>query len=116
MICPTGKSPICLSSPSCKNILIFRNRDSVYIPAVPPQMRGVSRSSRTLVRDAMDAMCHETSDAVADGEIVWSWRPDAGVKFAQETARMTVAKEPIAGESTKEPVKPLRGECRVFSV
>jgi hypothetical protein len=25
---------------------------------------------------------------------------------------MTVAKEPITGESTKETVKPLRGECR----
>jgi hypothetical protein len=30
----------------------------------------------------------------ADGEVVWSCRLDAGVKFAQETARATVAKEP----------------------
>ena len=33
-------------------------------------------------RDAMDAACHETNDVIADGEIVWSWRPDAGAKFA----------------------------------
>jgi hypothetical protein len=34
---------------------------------------------------------------VADGEVVWSWRPDAGAKFfcANKFAReMTVAKEP----------------------
>jgi hypothetical protein len=30
----------------------------------------------------MDAACHETNDVIADGEIVWSWRPDAGAKFA----------------------------------
>jgi hypothetical protein len=30
----------------------------------------------------MDASARVTNDAVADGEIVWSWRPWAGVKFA----------------------------------
>jgi hypothetical protein len=30
----------------------------------------------------MDAIRHETSDRVADGEIAWSWRPDAGAKVA----------------------------------
>ena len=79
----------------------------IYRFAIPPNhtydfrrpvpLRGVSRSSRTLVRDAMDAMCHETSDAVADGEIVWSWRPDAGAKFLRRAMRasgMTVANKP----------------------
>jgi len=27
---------------------------------------------------------HSTSDANADGEIVWSWRPDAGVKSCRD--------------------------------
>ena len=45
--------------------------------------RGASRSSRYARRDAMDAMRHETNDVIADGEIVWFWRPDAGAKFAQ---------------------------------
>jgi hypothetical protein len=38
-----------------------------------------------------------TSDALADGEVVWSWRRDAGAKFAMKLrfARMTVAKEPV---------------------
>jgi hypothetical protein len=30
----------------------------------------------------------------ADGEVVWSWRPDAGVKFAGHDPQATVAKEP----------------------
>jgi len=28
----------------------------------------------------MDAVSHETNEHIADGEIVWSWRPWAGVK------------------------------------
>ena len=28
------------------------------------------------------ALLRKTNDADADGEIVWSWRPDAGAKFA----------------------------------
>ena len=34
--------------------------------------RGASRSSRTLVRAAMDAMVRETKRADADGEVVWA--------------------------------------------
>jgi hypothetical protein len=34
--------------------------------------RGVSRSSRTLVRDAVDADALLTNSADADGEVVWS--------------------------------------------
>ena len=29
----------------------------------------------------MDATARETSATEAYGEVVWSWRPDAGVKF-----------------------------------
>jgi hypothetical protein len=38
----------------------------------------------------------QTTDAHADGQAVWSWRPDAGAKFAKfkRTLRMTGAKEP----------------------
>jgi hypothetical protein len=34
-----------------------------------------------LVRDAVDAAALLTNSAKADGEIVWFWRPDAGVKL-----------------------------------
>src|SRR5215469_18098702 len=33
--------------------------------------RGVSRSSRHVRRDAVDAMAHKTNAAIADGEVVW---------------------------------------------
>jgi len=29
----------------------------------------------------MDAVRQQTSDVIADGEVVWSWRPDAGAKL-----------------------------------
>jgi hypothetical protein len=37
----------------------------------------------------------------AYGEVVWSWRRDAGVKLAGSIPPATVAKEPLTGESTK---------------
>ena len=46
----------------------------------------------------MDVEVPLTSGAEADGEIVWSWRPDAGVKSADDDPQATVAKEPITGE------------------
>ena len=30
----------------------------------------------------MDAISQRTNVGIADGEVVWSWRPDAGVKVA----------------------------------
>ena len=56
--------------------------------------RGVTADRHeTWVRDAMDAGGVErarsarTNDADADGEGVWSWRPDAGAKFATTLTR-----------------------------
>ena len=40
------------------------------------------RSSRYVRRGAVDAMARETSVAGADGEVVWSWPPDAEAKVA----------------------------------
>src|SRR6516165_10880583 len=44
-------------------------------------------------RDAMDAAARATSAAEADGEVVWSWRPWAGVKFANDDLQTTVTKK-----------------------
>ena len=52
----------------------------------------------------------------ADGEDVWSWHPDAGVKFAMRSAGDGGQKARSTGESTEYPLKPLRGECRVIPV
>jgi len=44
----------------------------------------------------MDAARHQTNDVIADGEVVWSWRPDAGAKLAMmlRVTPMTVARKP----------------------
>ena len=77
VIRPTGKSAtpraIRLSSPAAKNISVFPKPKSDVNPRRPVlTQRGVSRSSRTLRRDAVDAAALLTNSANADGEVVWS--------------------------------------------
>jgi len=65
--------------------------------------------------DAMDAAIHQTNEIAADGEVVWFWRPLAGVKLATMLciAPMTVTKRSwTPGRARRKPLKPLRGECR----
>ena len=65
----------------------------------------------------MDAMHRTTNDVVADGEVVWSWRPDAGVKFARRHERlrmMGARKAGSPGRARRTPLKPLRREGRMF--
>ena len=66
-------------------------------------------------RDAVDADAPITNGAEADGEVVWSWRPDAGVKSMEATPPTTVANKPGHRGEHEISRKPLRGECRVFS-
>jgi hypothetical protein len=70
---------IWLSSPGAKNIA----SENQCRPA--STKRGV-RVVTNVGWDAMDAEVPLTSGAEADGEIVWSWRPDAGVKSAIRSA------------------------------
>jgi hypothetical protein len=66
------------SSPFCKNILIFRNRKSVYIHCHPVPTRGALRGRHgRWMRDAMDVaatrvILARTNGADADGKVVWS--------------------------------------------
>ena len=53
-----------------------------------------------------------TKTLTAYGEVVWSWRRDPGVKLAGVSRRRRWQNRPLTGESTKETVKPLRGESR----
>src|SRR5216683_2945020 len=58
--------------------------------------RGGSRSSRTLGmgcdgRTSPSAMIARTNGGCADGEVVWSWRSDAGAKLVETIPLMTVA-------------------------
>jgi hypothetical protein len=56
-------------------------------------------------RDAVDAEALLTNSAQADGEVVWFWRPDAGVKFARmlRITRMMVARKPVTRKSAYKP-------------
>src|SRR6266516_368592 len=56
-----------------------------------------------------------TNGADADGEVVWFWRPDAGVKSARRSADDGVKQAWSPGRARRKPLKPLRGECRVIS-
>jgi hypothetical protein len=55
----------------------------------------------------MDAIRHETNDVVADGEVVWFWRSDAGAKVAglNESDDRRWQPSMVTGKSTKETVK-----------
>jgi hypothetical protein len=60
-----------LSIPLGKNIPLHTERKSATYARRPVPLRGV-RTSRTLVRDAMDADVSMTNGTEADGEVVWS--------------------------------------------
>ena len=47
----------------------------------------------------MDADVPLTNGADADGEVVWFWRPDAGVKFCGKSRQAMVARKPVTRES-----------------
>ena len=50
----------------------------------------------------------------ADGEVVWSWRPDAGVKLAGGIPQVTVARKPVhrgEREVSRKTIARGRPEC-----
>ena len=69
---PTGKFPL---NPSGKSVIWLR---------VSHPMRGAGRDrhERAVGCGGRESL-RETNASFADGEAVWSWRPDAGVKFAK---------------------------------
>jgi len=60
------------------------------IPSTRGTLRGRHDSS---VRDAMDAKARQTMRAGADGQVAWSWSPDAGIKSIE----MRVSRKAGAG-------------------
>jgi hypothetical protein len=82
----------------------------------------VSASDGARTNDAANRSCQNSPDrtragktfgmTVADGEVVWSWRPGAGVKSCGDASgptgfgwivnpKATVANKPVTGESPK---------------
>jgi hypothetical protein len=59
----------------------------------------------------------KTGSVGADGEVVWSRHPDAGVRSAGKyPAADGGKKDRSPGRARRKPLKPLRGECRVSPV
>ena len=116
-IYPTGKSPESPSSPFGKNILIFRNRKSVYIPPVSPDERGGSRSSRTRGGMRWTRELRLTSATRADGEVVWFLTPQGWrqVRGKQNFSRATVTSKSGSPRRARISLKPLRRESRIAS-
>ncbi len=54
---------------------------------------------------ASGAIIAPTNDADADGEVVWSWRSDAGAKVAECSANDGGNQAMVTEESSKETVK-----------
>jgi hypothetical protein len=84
--------------------------------------RGASRSSRTLAvgcdgRTPPSAFQNADERRGPDGEIVWSWHPDADAKFATALLRRAGdggQKARRTGEITYKPLKPSRREGRMI--
>ena len=72
----------------------FGKSESVISSRCPASARGAYASSRTWSGMRWTRQWRKTSGTEADGEVVWSWRPDAGAKVRRVTCEMTVAKEP----------------------
>ena len=55
-----------------------------------------------------------TNDAAADGEVVWSWRSDAGAKVAESSANDGGNQAWSPRRARRKPLKPLRREGRMI--
>ena len=100
LICPSGRFSAPLSSPLRKNILFYRSANQSYIPPVPSHRGALARSSRTRggMRWTRGGAFDDGAD-LADGEVVWSWRLDAGVKSRGAILRaMETNKPDLQGE------------------
>jgi hypothetical protein len=83
-----------LSSPLCKNILLFRSRKSPYDNPYPGPSEGTYRAIVTDVGHGMRwtqaALAARkrgpTMAQLAGGQAVGAWHPDAGVKLAERSA------------------------------
>jgi hypothetical protein len=103
-------------APSAKIILFSFCANHFHSRAIPSCLRGVSRSSRTLVRDAVDVSGALTKAPTRGrrSRVVLTprrWRQVGGSNSASDGGKK--ARSP--GRARNRPLKPLRGECRTFS-
>ena len=96
-----------------------KSANQAYAPHVPVRMRGVRVVTKRWAGNAMDVGVSErlgaTSDALTDGEIVWSWRRDPGAKPAKTRLAGDGGKTGRSPGRARIIRKPSRGECRDVS-
>jgi hypothetical protein len=118
LICPTGWLREFLSSPFAKNISLYPKQNRMYQsrrPALDPEGRfAVVTNAGCGMR--WTCLAQLTNAADTDGEGVWSWSPDAEIKFVDDDRQATVAKKPGHRGELVISRKPLRRECRCFGV
>src|SRR5258707_9892151 len=107
---PDGQISKILSSPSHKNIPLNPSGKSPLRLRPSHPMRGALRNVTNVRWDAVDAALAKTNARwLADGEVVWSWRPGAGAKFREKQASqasfsgMTVATSRSPGRARRKP-------------
>ena len=116
LICSTGKSVNWLSSPLCKNILLFRRPKSLLYPRRLVPSRGVSRSSRTRggMRWTQAALLTRAPICGRRSRVVLMprrWHQVGGSNSAIRRWQTS----PVTGESTKETVKTIAcGNAGIF--
>ena len=107
-----------LSSPQNENISLFQKCKSGVGKAVSCPQEG----RIAIVTDVGCGMrwtrrCARRAQPDADGQVAWSRSPDAGINpWASSRARGDGGYQARhTGESAKQPLTPLRGECRRVS-
>ena len=114
MICPTSRAARILSISGRKNISVFRNVESGLWSSRPASVRGADASSRTRGGMRWTRGWCETSIVGADGEIVWSWPPDAEVKLRGYEPRDDGGKKARSPGRSRISRNPSRRECRMI--
>ena len=119
---PAGKS-LCGNQPPIVACLppfakYFASRFTQIISTSAPVLahRGALRNVINAGRDAVDAGgAQDDKRMLADGEVVWSRHPDAWCQVGGSSAGDGSKRARSPGRARRKPLKPLRGECRVFS-
>jgi hypothetical protein len=105
VICPTGKSVASRkngSTPWQKNNALVPSGKSNPLIVASRSSKGRFAIVTDVGRDAVDAAVPMKRAAlIADGRIVWSWRPDAGSSWRKKFRRRRWQESPVTGESTK---------------
>ena len=76
-----------------------RSREEGRIAIVTDVGHGMRWTRQRRVRDVIAERSQgaRTNDIAADGKAVWSWRPDAGVKFRGNLAQRRWQQSPVTG-------------------